>query len=157
MKALLAMLMLLPCLAMAQDLPEQFAAAGVAVESGNVTGWGTYAKKITGPVYSLTTYDITRADTLAPIGLNTLTQLKSQARTGLAVYVKDFGPFRVFGLADAGVAADAQTAGGSFSGGAMVAYQIKDSGWGIVVPIRVLKNSGGETTLIYEIGFGWGK
>jgi hypothetical protein len=135
-------------------LPDQFAAAGLAwnqYAAPQINGWASYAASISkaNGVYSFTTYDVTSV-TRQPFSVQT------SVRTGLALYMRSFGPFHIFGLADVGVAAAGGSVGGSASGGGMIALPL-GKGWTLLAPVRVLKTALSDRQLIFELGFGWGK
>lgn len=151
---LLTILLLFPVGLFAQDddLPNAFVAGGAAYNesaSPNVLGWGTFAKRIAGPVFSFTTYDITPI--MKDSGLPTL---QYAARTGIAVRMYQFGEsLSVFGLGDAGISTTGQAVNGSFSGGGFGAIRL-GKGWHTLLILRIIHDPVVGTRYIPEAGVG---
>ena len=139
----------------AQDQPNELAAAGMAwneAASPQLNGWATYARLIGKGVYSLSTYDI------SPVKIegSTIPSLQAQLRTGIAIYMRQFGRLSIYGLGDAGIATTGDTTGGSFGGGGLGIVTL-GKGWCVFVPIRLMRNNVTGTQVVYELGVGWGK
>ena len=153
---LLITLMLFPVGLFAQDdgLPNTFVAAGVAYNkeaTPNVQGWGSFAKKLTGPVYSFSTYDITNI----PKTLDFST-IQYSVRTGVAVRVFEINDrISIWGVGDAGISATGEAVNGSFSGGGFGTVKIKES-FGALFIIRAIHDPVAGTRYVPEVGFGFG-
>jgi carbohydrate-binding DOMON domain-containing protein len=145
---------LLATVALAGELPKDFVAAGVVhnpYAAPQVNGWASYAKLVTDRrVYLHGTVDVTSA-TKVPF------TVQVSYRAGVATPVlENFGPFTVFLLAEAGMAAAQDNVGGAWSAGGVLVTGIH-RGWKLLVPVRVTKTALSDYQASIGIGFGWGR
>lgn len=140
------------------ELPTQVILGGVAYNQYSdqqVNLWGSYAKRVSGPLYSFSSYDVTATDLYGPDGKMKLPTLNYSARTGVAIHLADFGAFSTYLLGDAGIAASSMTTAGAFSGGGFGAYRFR-SGWGIVGALRIMRSAAFGTRYVPELGIAYG-
>lgn len=148
----------LACGLMAQtSAPNDYVAAGVAFNQGTnqLSGFASYAVKVTGGTYSYTVLDFSN------VHLKPTLNYQVAPSTGIAQYLKTIGKVDLFGLASAGAAVGTTTAGptvlgASFSGGVDGVIGIKN-GWSVNIPVRVLHTSVGGTQYLIGVGLAWGK
>lgn len=135
------------------ELPEHFVAAGV-MHNGyarpEINVWASYAHHIAGQrMYSYSTVDITSAERIFT--------MQTSLRTGVAVaLLEHFGPFTIWGLAEAGGAATSRNIGGSWSTGGLVTFGIT-RGWRALIPVRITKTALTDYQVSLGLGIGWGK
>lgn len=142
------------------DLPDTFYATGLAFNQAstpNIQGWVCYGHQLSKTVYLLNTYDLTSVEsTTTGTGKLQIPQIQAQARLGAAFHLRNFGSrVMLFGLGDAGIAARGSTVGSSFSGGGLILIDL-GKGWGVTVPIRVIKNSQSGSQYVPEVGIVYG-
>jgi hypothetical protein len=154
----IGLLLSLPLAAQEPDLPNHAVMGGLAYNQYSeapIQTWASYAKRLTGPLYSFSSYDITATDYWDAEGKLKFPTLQYAARSGVAVHIRDFGRMSAFLLGDAGIAASSQSAGLSYSGGGFASYRLKD-GWGIVGAMRITRDPAGGTRYVPEIGIAYG-
>ncbi len=140
----------------ADTLPDTYATAGLFFNSytqPHISGYGAYAKRLTGSTYSYTVADVTRTPT-------TNGKPEISTTSGVAQYLKNFGGVNIFGLMTAGVATAPATSGTAVgfagSGGVLLVHPLKN-GWSIDIPIRVIASTVGPPQYVMGVGVGWGK
>lgn len=165
MKRFMLVLALLfaPLMVPAQDeLPDQAIAVGVGINqysTPQIQGWGTYAHKIAGPLYVLSTYDVTAIPNTQDQLLGVLPQLQFSFRPGIAIPFKNFGRLSLWGLGEAGLATTGSTTGGSFGAGGFALWRFQStrkSGWAVLCIMRVVKNNITGVRYIPEVGIAYG-
>lgn len=136
---------------------EGVALGGAYAPSGtpNVAGWFSQWNQISAGLYNYNSFDVTS------LKQSPFTAQQS-ARAGLAYFLKQIGPFELFGLGDAGVATAATTSGtnigSAFSGGGGLILPLgKMDNYGVIFCVRVLKTALSNSQNIFELGFAWGK
>lgn len=110
------------------------------------TGWAIIATEINtnNKIYSFSETDYTMVKG----------NVISSARTGLATPLRSFGGITIYGLGDAGVATGGSVASAAYSGGGFVLIPVKQTGWNVIIGVRVLKTSIGGTQTYAELGIG---
>ncbi len=144
---LLALALVLPCLAQTTlEQPQYLLGAGAGFNSAaspRTNGWMTFGAKVTQNNYSLTTLEMTGK--------------RSSLRTGVARVLLEKDRFALIALGDAGVQAGSENAGGAFSGGGSLLYDIsrwvKTSNAYAVATVRVLKTSLEDVQPVFSFGF----
>lgn len=150
----IGLLLALP--ALAQELPTELYACGVALNSAatpNVQGWITHGNLVGNGFYFLQSYDVSPIPhSSTPVaGLN-IPKLQSQARLGTALYLRNLSKrVMLFGLGDAGIAADGESIGSSLSGGGMAVIAL-GKGFSLPLGFRIIRNSETGTTYVPQIG-----
>jgi hypothetical protein len=148
MKLLTAGLLIASCLG-AQSLPNDFVALGASYNkqiNPPISGFGVYAKKITGDTYSFNVIDVTSKTT------NPFT-VQSTTSTGLAQYLGRFNGVDIFGLANIGIAAAGENVGLGYSGGFAFTGRIKGNVC-FIVPMRIQKATIGDWQGTIGLGIG---
>ena len=82
--------------------------------------------------------------------------VQTSARTGAAVWLRSFGQFNLFGLANAGVATTGTNSSGAFAGGGMLTFPTRWKALYGTIGIRILSSSVGGTQTLIESGIIWG-
>lgn len=135
---------------------QSFYAAGISLlpqSSPKPTGWAAAIVTVNAnqKVYSISEVDFTVVKNGA------LYNVQTAARTGIATWLRAFGPVNLYGLADAGAATSGTTSSGAFAGGGMLVFPINKQIGG-TVGARVLKtNLGSQVIAEMGIVFGGGK
>jgi hypothetical protein len=137
--------------------PEQFVGTGVAwnqFASPQINGMAVYAKRILGetrPTYSFSAVNFVSADA-RPFRLMTTTE------TGVAQYLTAFGPFAVYGIGTAGLAAGGTDGGTStgavFTGGGLALAGV-GKGWRLGPYFRIIKSTISDRQWAFGLMLGW--
>lgn len=148
-----------PALAAEDSLPNQVIGGGFAydqyVDKTPMQFWCIYAKRISGPLYSFSSFDVSGLNSYDALGNLVLPTLQYSPRTGVAIHVTDFGNITVFLLGEAGIAASAVATTSAFGAGGLAAYRFKN-GWGAIAAVRILKDAAGGRRYVPEFGICYG-
>ena|SRR5579883_1768567 len=80
----------------------------------------------------------------------------TSARTGMATGLRSFGKWKLFGLANAGVATDGVATSGAYAGGGVLTVPfLHNERLKIILGTRVIRSAVGGTEVTYNVGFGW--
>ena len=131
----------------AQSLPDFLLAGGVSydryAEVPSVSGFGSLAIKLgSTPVYSFSTLE--------------LMSKTATLRTGAGYLVKQSGNFSLIALGDGGIATGGGVTLSTFSGGGMLAYQIKKSLYYVMAAVRIRSIGTVSVQPVFEAGFARG-
>lgn len=135
----------------ASAMNSRFFAGGVSGEASyapHATGWGVYATELSTSqrLYSYTILQFNRG-----VG-NTIQTFTS---TGLALYIRNLGPFSIYGNATAGVGTNGSVTAGAFSGGVAAIGSFKQgSPWVYVIGYNIIKSTI-STASSLQVGIGY--
>jgi hypothetical protein len=142
------------CSTMAQDKPK-FVGVGMAFNqdaSPQIQGFGALAIPISDRVLSFTDYLVSAIPQPRVGGKLQLPKIQYVMRTGIAVKIYAISPkLTLWGMGNAGVAADGGATSGSFAGGGFVDWSL-GKGWGALVILQVDKNAATGTQFIPRVG-----
>ncbi|HLG97123.1 MAG TPA: hypothetical protein VKX49_12495 [Bryobacteraceae bacterium] len=83
-------------------------------------------------------------------------RIVTSARTGIATGLRSFGPWKLFALANAGVATNGGATSGAYAGGGVLTGPFPHSSrLKTILGTRIIRSGVGGTTVTYNIGFGW--
>ncbi len=140
-------------------LTRDFVAGGVYYNEHshpNLGGFAAYAQSINPTLYSYTSVDI------YSLRQHPFTA-QTNVTTGIAPFVRRVGGADVFALAGIGVAVapnatrNGTNVGVAYTGGAVVAYPLGKSHLSLIVPLRLIRSTLGDTQYVVGLGIGWGR
>lgn len=135
--------------------PQQFVAAGVSwnqFASPQINGLLVYAKRLTSNNFPTYSYSAVNLLSVSRSPFRLLTTVE----TGVAQHLTTFGPFRIYGVGMAGLAAADTNSGYVVSGGGLALAGI-GKGWRVGPYLRVLKSSLSERQWAAGVMVGWGE
>lgn len=133
------------CMAQVQEAPQYVLGAGAGFQTYSdriVQGWMTAAVRVAERTYSITTVDMTVE--------------RASVRTGMGYVLVQQGPWRLIGLGDVGIASGGGHAGGAYSAGGSLFYDIsrwtRVDGTYAVGAVRVFGSSVASVRPLFEFG-----
>lgn len=141
-----AILVLFACSAAAQP-PNIVCLFGTynSATSPKWSGGMSFGSRVSTGLYSYSSVDFTRSSK----GV-----LGTATRTGVAALFRQYGQVSIFALGTGGVATTSTATTGSFSGGGLITYQIKEKPWVVLADFQ--QSTEGKTVRA-GIGYTWGK
>ncbi len=82
--------------------------------------------------------------------------IQTSARTGVAVWLRAFGPVNLYTMADGGAATTGANSSGALAGGGMITWPTRWPGVLGTAGVRVIKTALSSSQAVVEIGIVWG-